>query len=185
MRWLKAFWYKFLLGAKQPWADTVLDEAGQLQVRDYNHAFVTDLLTKLPEDSTRMLTSKGVVNLWVARYNHEHTEPKLEVLHSGIEADGRIRMKLDWNDAFIKMLAERGIFGETEEEAVQNYLMQVGRVVNADEHALVEAAPTFEPTEDEIARELSSMSPTMAAKLERALSKRKVVSAPRERSIDK
>ena len=62
------------------------------------------------------------MKLFIDRENIEHEDPKLEVKHSGIMEDGQIKIELDWNSAFIRHLAENGITGETEEEAVRAYL---------------------------------------------------------------
>ena len=49
-----------------------------------------------------------------------------------IGEDGRIKMKLDWNPAFIRHLADNGIIAETEDEAIQQYLSLLTNKVAED-----------------------------------------------------
>lgn len=97
--------------------------AGKLYVKDYNKAFVDDLRVKLGAELTDDKTDEEIVNLFVSRENIEQEEPYLNVVHSGIDADGRIKMKLDWNHSFINLLKKNGITGENDEEAIHRYLL--------------------------------------------------------------
>lgn len=49
--------------------------------------------------------------------------PWAEFETSGIEADGRIRWAMRWNDAFIDQLQRHGFTGITTEETVQNFFL--------------------------------------------------------------
>ncbi len=103
-----------------PWAD-INYVAGRMKVNAYNKRFVDDLRQKMG-DLTEGLSDDDVIKLFTDRENIELEEPKLDVVHSGIDEDGRIKMQLDWNPAFIRHLADNGIQAETEEEAIQMYL---------------------------------------------------------------
>lgn len=191
MSWLKNLLRKWV--GNDPEVQKVIDERlkaleepkatetklpdGTLEVTGWNHAYVRDLRTRLPSDLTESKTDSEVVQLWVDRYNHEHVEPKLEVLHSGIEADGRIKMKLEWNSAFIRQLQERGIAGDTEEKMVENYLAMMTRKVDADVFDEAEGEPGAPsgarlPEEHEIERELENMDPEMVRRMEKVIRRR-------------
>jgi hypothetical protein len=123
MKQLKAIWFKYFF-TKTPWAaERKVD--GMLVIDDYNQAYPAYLRTILPQDLTSGLTDDDVIGLWVDRYNREHAEPRLEVVHAGIDSSGKIKMKLDWNNAFIQQLYAQGIEGDTEEEMVEQYLTMV------------------------------------------------------------
>lgn len=171
----------------EPKASETKDAEGRLSVTGYNSAYVRDLRNRLPTELTSSKTDAEVVQLWVDRYNHEHVVPKLEVLHSGIEPDGRIKMKLEWNDAFIRLLQERGITGDTEEKMIENYLAMMTRKVDAelfDEEEGPKAAPPL-PDEHDIERELENMDPEVVRRLEKTLRRRAQLKSPRKRSFDK
>jgi len=108
----------------EPWADLQFSD-GKLVVVDYNQAFVTKLRSSfgdLIDDST---TDDDIVKLYVDRENLDREEPRLEVVHMGIEEDGQLKIKLDWNKAFIDHLHKNGINGETEDEAIKEYLSRL------------------------------------------------------------
>ena len=94
---------------------------GKLVIKKYNIAFVTELRQKLGDLSDGK-TDSEIVELYLSRENLEREEPKLDVQHFGMDEAGAVKMKLDWNRAFINHLRENGITGETEEEAVEMYL---------------------------------------------------------------
>lgn len=121
MSFFKSIWHKFLGGKKTPWAD-IKYVNGRMSVEDYNQAFTDDLRDKFSNIIDETHNDSDVVKLFIDRENIEHEEPKLDVKHSGIMEDGRIKMELDWNTAFIRHLAANGITGETEEEAIRIYL---------------------------------------------------------------
>jgi hypothetical protein len=165
-----------LKNLEEPRATETKQPDGTLEVTGWNHAYVRDLRTRLPSDLTNGKTDSEVVQLWVDRYNHEHVEPKLEVLHSGIEADGRIKMKLEWNTAFVRLLQERGIAGDTEEKMVENYLAMMTRKVDADlyeegEGEALTPNPRL-PEEHEIERELEGMDPEVVRRMEKVIRRR-------------
>lgn len=108
----------------EPWADLQYSN-GKLTVVDYNAAFVTKLRTQFGDLINEDTTDDEVVKLYIDRENIEREEPRLEVLHMGIEDDGQLRIKLDWNKAFIDHLKKNGITGETEDEAIKEYLSRL------------------------------------------------------------
>jgi len=120
---IKTFWYNYIWKPKTPWAD-ISHDGEKLVVNAYNKAFVEKQRQKLGDLSDRK-TDDEVVQLFTDRDHLKREEPKLEVLHYGITEDGRVKMKLDWNHAFITHLHENGFSGETEEEVVQAYLQQL------------------------------------------------------------
>ena len=158
---------------------------GTLSITDWNHAYVKDLRSRFPQELTIDKTDAEVVQLFVDRYNHEHVEPKLEVLHSGIDPDGRIKMKLDWNEAFINLLRERGVKGDTDEKMIENYLAMMTRKVDAelfDEDEGDVPPPGALPGEREIERELENMDPEVVRRLEKTLRRRAQLKSPRKRA---
>lgn len=114
-------WNKYLGGKKKSWADIAIVD-GKMQVKAYNDEFLSKLKIKLGDGICDGKSNEEIVKLFYDRENITLEEPKLEVIHSGIMEDGRIRMELDWNSAFIKQLSDNGIVAETEDEAVQLYL---------------------------------------------------------------
>lgn len=108
----------------EPWADLQFSD-GKLIVVDYNQAFVTKLRTSFGDLIDESTTDDDIVKLYVDRENVNREEPRLEVLHMGIEEDGQLKIKLDWNKAFIDHLNKNGITGETEDEAIKAYLARL------------------------------------------------------------
>jgi hypothetical protein len=117
---LKSLWRTYVWNTSTPWADIGYD-GKKLLVKGFNKAFVDEQRNK-QGDLCDGKTDKEIVNLFVDRENVEREDPKLDIIHMGIEADGKIKVKLDWNRAFIRHLQENGISGETEDEAIQAYL---------------------------------------------------------------
>ena len=130
MSFFKSIWHKYLGGKSTPWA-SIRYVKGRLSVEAYNKAFTDDLRSKLG-DLTDDKDDAAVVQLYTDRENIEQEEPRLDVKHSGITDDGRIKMELDWNPSFIKHLAQNGIVAETEDEAVQMYLALLTHDVSDD-----------------------------------------------------
>jgi hypothetical protein len=120
MAFFSSIWHKYLGGRGTPWAD-VRFVNGKMSVEDHNDAFTENLRSRLG-DLTTDKTDEQVIDLFVGRENIQYEEPYLDVKHSGIDEDGRVKMEMDWNTAFIRHLKENGIEAETEEEAVQKYL---------------------------------------------------------------
>lgn len=171
----------------EPKATETKDENGTLTVTQWNHAYAEAKRTSMPPELTVGKTDDEIVQLWVDRYNHEHVEPKLEVVHSGIDKMGRIKMKLEWNDAFIRLLQEQGIVGDTEEKMIENYLALMTRKVDAelfDEEEGPKASREL-PNESDIERELENMDPEVVKRLEKTLRRRAQLKSPRKRNIDK
>lgn len=187
MQWLAKIWHKYLLGAQQPWAIEKHDASGSLMILDYNHAYLKDIRSRLPDEMISSMSNQQVIQLWIDRYNHEHVEPKLEVVHAGIDEHGQIKMKLDWNHMFIKLLKRQGVPGETEEEMVENYLMMVTRDQREDAIAedMVDALPGGAPDEADIDTVLDTMDPAMVRRLEKTIRRRaQSRGAARTRALD-
>lgn len=108
----------------EPWADLQFSD-GKLEVVDYNAAFVKKLRSQFGDLVNDETSDADVVKLYVDRENIDREEPRLEVLHLGIEEDGQLKIKLDWNKAFIDHLRKNGITGETEDEAIKEYLSRL------------------------------------------------------------
>jgi len=123
MGMFSSIWNKHLGGKSTPWAD-ISYVGKKVTVRNYNAAFVQDLRASLG-DLTIGKTDEEVVNLFSDRENLELEEPRLEVVHNGVNADGLVKVTLNWNRAFISHLAKLGIAGENEEESVHAYLKMV------------------------------------------------------------
>ena len=97
--------------SKQPWVKKKIVH-GQELIVDYNEAYKTSVLEK--EKIEQEVAKKSSI-------------PNLSVIHSGIDEDGRIKLELDWNDAFIKELNNNGFVGDSEEETVEKYLASIAR----------------------------------------------------------
>lgn len=124
-------WFKGLFSTRKPKARLNYED-GKLVIEDYNRAFVDKLRNDLG-DLTLGKTDAQVVKLYLDRENLEHEEPKLTVEHMGIDKTGKIKMKLDWNQAFIRLLRDKaGIVSENEEEAIQAYLLRLSMDVAED-----------------------------------------------------
>lgn len=108
----------------EPWADLQFTD-GKLVVVDYNAAFASKLRVQFGDLVNADTPDDDVVKLYVDRENIDREEPRLEVLHLGIEEDGQLKIKLDWNKAFIDHLRKNGITGETEDEAIKEYLSRL------------------------------------------------------------
>lgn len=52
----------------------------------------------------------------------EEVEPRVEIVSSGIDADGMSRLQLEWNEEFIEHLRVHGYEGATDEEIVNQWL---------------------------------------------------------------
>jgi len=153
---LSSIWHKFLGGKSTPWADVRYVD-GKMSLKDYNKSFVEQLRHK-HGSLTIDKDDAAVIKLFTDRENIEHEEPKLEVKHTGIEEDGRVKMELDWNPAFIRHLAENGIIAETEDEAIQKYLAmlthQVADDITPDMLSPEDVDAAFHDLDDEAQAEL-------------------------------
>jgi hypothetical protein len=117
---------------KEPRVDQSFAD-NKLTVNSYNIAWVDKLRWDLG-DLTLNKTDEEIVQLYVDRENLAHEEPYLKVEHMGIDEEtGKIKMKLDWNQAFVKLLRDNaGIVAENEEEAIQAYLLRLTMDVSED-----------------------------------------------------
>ena len=181
MSWLTAFIHKYIL-TKAPWSD-VTDDGVTLKVVNYNAAFVRDLRDQLKDQIFGTMTDHDVVKMWVGRINHEREAPRLDVIHGEITADGRVSIKLDWNDAFIRMLTAAGIEGATEDEMVRVYLSTVtsNAAREVDEDLVVDNAPLppgvlakaeAKPTATDVSAILDGMDPEVLKMFEKDIRSR-------------
>ena len=156
MDFFKTIWHKYLGGKATPWA-SIKYVNGRMSVKAYNKAFADSIRAKhniFDENS-----DDEVVQLFADRETIEQEEPRLDVTHSGITEDGRIKMNLDWNPSFIRHLADNGITAETEEEAVQQYLVLITNVVSQD------MLPN-KPTRDDVDKAFREIEEETAAELQ-------------------
>lgn len=56
---------------------------------------------------------------WLAKQRKTSSEPWASFEVTGFEKDGRIKVGMDWNDAFVKQIHDLGFHAETEEDSVQ------------------------------------------------------------------
>lgn len=108
------------------------------------------------------------------------------MVHSDIMPDGQVAIKLDWNDAFIRLLQARGIEGKDEEELIQNYLHVVSN--RADSELFEEETadiPLVPPTEDDIEAILDKTDPETLRQIEKSVRRRAAQRGQRQRSLDK
>jgi hypothetical protein len=142
-----------------PWAD--IEYVGKkIKVNDYNKLFLDDLKVKLG-NLVDGLCEADIIKLYVERENIELEEPRLDVKHAGISEDGRIKMELDWNTAFIRHLADNGISAETEDEAIQLYLSMLT-------HHLGDDVTTDMLSRDDVDAAFHDLDAEAAAELEEA-----------------
>lgn len=166
---------------KEPWSiQKTVDN--KLVVSDYNAAFVNQLRSQLQPEMIEMKTDAEVVQLWLDRYNYEHETPKLEVIHGEVENDGRVNIKLEWNDAFIRMLRSAGIEGSSEDELIRVYLATVTSKVDRD-IAEIEELDNFEehdpaiqgvrkPSELDVTAIIDNMEPDVLKMFEKDIRRR-------------
>lgn len=128
---LRGIWYNYLGGKSTPWADLQFID-GEMKAINYNKAFVDKIRGKLDNMFIDDKTDQQIVDLFYSRETLELEEPQLDVKHAGIDENGRIKMELDWNSAFIKHLAENGIQAESEEETIQLYLSLITHQTSED-----------------------------------------------------
>lgn len=129
MTWA-ALWHKYV-NTSTPWSDQATID-GKLVVKDYNASYVQTLRAELKDAIHGVMTDADVVKLWVDRYNYERETPWLEVVHGEVSPEGRVNVKLEWNDAFIKMLRDAGVEGESEDDMIRVYLASVTSRVDSD-----------------------------------------------------
>lgn len=179
---LKSFIHKYIL-TKEPWSEQV-EVSGKLVISNYNSAFVKSLREQLAQELTTAKTDAEVVKLWTDRYNYERELPKLEVVHGEVSSDGRVNVKLEWNDAFIAMLRNAGVEGESEDDMIRVYLASVTSKVDrdiaqADDIDIV--APTHDiaiqgrpkqPSESDVDQLLEQMDPDVLKMIEKNIRRR-------------
>lgn len=175
-----AFWHKHV-STSSPWAITS-EVDGKLTVHDYNASYVQDLREQLKDAIHGIMTDADVVKLWVDRYNYERETPRLEVVHGEVAGDGRVNVKLEWNDAFIKMLQDAGVEGESEDDMIRVYLASVTSKVDGDaldeldveqyDPAIQGAKLPHQPSDSDVDQILEQMNPEILKMFEKNIRRR-------------
>lgn len=173
---LRSF-FSNLLRSNQPKAKLKYVD-GKLAIKSYNSAFVEKQRATLG-DLTFGKSDEEVIQLYLQRENLVLEEPKLTVEHMGIDEDGRIQMKLDWNQAFIKLLAKNGIVSENEEEAVQAYLLKLTMDVAED----MGLPNKLSLTQDDVAKAFSEQDAEMEREMQEAAEQARQMRKPRRRTV--
>ena len=158
MDWITALWYKHVK-SNTPWSISA-EADGKLIVREYNSGYVQGLRAELKDAIHGIMTDEDVVKLWVDRYNYERETPRLEVVHGEVSVDGRINVKLEWNDAFIKMLQAAGVEGESEDDMIRVYLASVTSKVDREVAEADEVDTSEQPQAQAQTRVVSSKQPS-------------------------
>jgi hypothetical protein len=171
--WLERLWHKHLGGKNIPWAHEVY-EGDELRVLDWNNSYALTIRARLEPELIKSMTDAEVIAMWIERHNHERVEPRLEMVHGRVNADGTISVKLDWNDAFIRMLREQGFEANNEDELIRQYLAKITRRL---EHEIDESDPGFEaamslPDPHEIEHMLKQLDPATIEMIEHSLRRR-------------
>lgn len=177
---LRSFWYK-TFATKEPWAHMVDDDSNKLTVLDYNHAFAESLRPMI--ESSASMTDAEVVKLWVERRNFEREQPRLEIVHGDLTPEGRVNVKLEWNDAFIRMLQESGLEAETEDDYIRLYLASVTSKVDKDisdadqvDTTAPESDPAIQgkrqPSEADVSAIIDNMDPDILKMFEKDIRRR-------------
>lgn len=113
-------WHKYFRKDVK-WAKVVYEDK-RIKITDYNDAFIEHLKNELETSET---DEDKIIQMYQDRQNIQQEEPLLEVVHSSVDAEGRVKVSLNWNKSFIRQLASNGITGETEDEAIHKYLEMV------------------------------------------------------------
>lgn len=160
-----------------------------MSVTNFNTAYAAQKRALMPLEITQGLTDEAVVKLWVDRRNLEAEEPKLEIIHSDITPDGQVRLKLEWNSSFIRLLQNRGFVGDTEDDIIQAYLHQVTNKTDAElfeqETSEVPLVPMLPAEEADIEKILDSTNPDTLKALEKGIRRRAAQRGTRTRKLDK
>lgn len=178
---------------KQPWSiQTTVD--GKLVVTDYNAAFVKSLREQLGDELVGVKTDAEVVQLWVDRYNYEREIPRLDVVHGEVSADGRVNVKLEWNDAFIRMLRDAGVEGASEDDMIRVYLATVTQKVDRDIAAVeendnieerdpaIQGVGPRKPAESDVSAIIDAMDPEVLKMFEKDIRRRAAKRKPQSRT---
>ena len=95
--------------------------------------------TTTPTKKTNNSTSEKKLTVLLKEIDKIHetlTSPSLIVISGGIGSDGKIKMEMKWNNAFIKNVNKSGISGQTEEQTAMLFL--VGCQLKPEEFGLHE-----------------------------------------------
>ena len=105
--WFEKIWHMHLGGSQIAWSNEKYID-NKLVITKFNPTYANVLRQRMPEDLSKGLIDSEIVKLNVERINSENEKPFLNVIHSSIDKDNQIQVKLDWNDAFIKSLQKQG-----------------------------------------------------------------------------
>lgn len=132
-----------------PWYERIVGSENAIHVAEqyrWNQAFIKDLMKK-------GFTGTNDIEVFTAYLNKQEqedrdriieeernkqrnsSEPWVEVVADSFDEDGRISIKLDWNDAFIKLLRGSGFRGATEEQMVQMWLSALQRDATNEDYS--------------------------------------------------
>jgi hypothetical protein len=157
---------------------------GKLVVNDFNVGYAQKLRDELKDAIHGVMTDADVVKLWVDRYNYERESPRLEVVHGEVSPEGRVNVKLEWNDAFIKMLQDAGVEGESEDDIIRVYLASVTskvdqEIADADDVDMTEpeapakgSMPARQPSDSDVDQILDQMEPDVLKMFEKNIRRR-------------
>lgn len=137
INFFKKLWFDHLGGKKKSWVDMSYQD-DKLIVKNFNKTFANECRNKLGNIISDNKTDKEVIDIFIERKNINREEPKLEVIHCGIDKDGFVKVELDWNNAFINHLRNNGFSGNSEEDLIQSYLERVS--MNSAEKLLEDPA---------------------------------------------
>lgn len=84
---------------------------------------MSDRLKQVEEKAVEVLPEPIVV---------ENTEPYVNLKGTDIDKDGRVKIELDWNDAFIAELRSSGYQGTEDEVVVQKWLVHLANDINSN-----------------------------------------------------
>lgn len=184
MDWLIALWHKYV-ASSAPWSRSA-EIDGKLVISDFNASYAQKLRDELKDAVHGVMTDEDIVKLWTDRYNFERETPHLEIVHGEVNAEGRINVKLEWNDAFIRMLRDAGVEGESEDDMIRVYLASVTSKVDQDiadaddvdtsepqhDSAIQGKRPARQPSDMEVEQLLEQMDPDVLKIFEKNIRRR-------------
>ncbi|QDJ96496.1 hypothetical protein Xoosp13_310 [Xanthomonas phage Xoo-sp13] len=133
--------YNEKMNSSRPWFEEIEgaeDEALLSNRYHWNQAFIKDLLKKghTGETDTQVVQSyldsieeaeRQKILEEEREKQRNSSEPWVEVIGQEFNADGDLKIQLDWNDAFIKYLRSNGFKGQTDDILVQMWVSSLSR----------------------------------------------------------
>ena len=95
-------------------------------------AEIKEELRQEQEEENRALIEKSVAEALEKEKNKQldGKEPWVNLVGGEIDPEKGIKVKLEWNEAFVKMLRQNGIQGTSDEEIVQRWLALVTKDID-------------------------------------------------------